>query len=539
MPQSSSIGQAQAAFGRGAWREAFTAYAAAGGDLDAADHERMAVCAYLLGRDDACTAAWEAAYRAALAAGDRPASARCACWLGLCLLLGGRPAQAGGWFARAGGLLDDGSVTCPAAGYLLVPQVLEALGGGEPARARDLAATAAGLGERFADPDLRALGALGHGQALIALGEVAAGTAWLDEAMVAVTAAEVGPITAGIVYCAVILECMQIFDLARASEWTGALGSWCDAQPDVVPFRGQCLVHRSQLQQAEGDWPEAFTTAAAARARLADPPHPALGLACYQVAELHRLAGAHAEAEAAYREASRHGHQPLPGLALLALDRGDVPGAVAMIERALQEPWPVPGRPALLAAAVDVLVAGDRLPGARAAAGELAAIAAGSPSPVLRAAAAQATATVLVAEAEPAAALAGLRAAAGAWRSLRLPYEAARVSALLAQAYRALGDQLAADLELDNARRGFAELGAVADLARLPVATPGRGSPVLSDREREVLGLVCQGRTNREIAAALAISRHTVGRHLENIFAKLGVSSRAAATAYAYEHDLR
>jgi DNA-binding NarL/FixJ family response regulator len=545
---TSSVEAAHEAYAREDWAAAFTGFSAAvaeGGPaaLDAIGHERRAVAAYLVGADDDSTAAWEAAHRAALAHGDPATAARCAFWLGLGLLLRGHPARAGGWLARAQRLIDEDGLDCVAAGYLLVPALLGALEAGDPAGGRDLAVEATAVGRRFDEPDLRAFGILGHGQALIALGDVTGGLTRLDEVMVSVTAGEVGPIATGIVYCAVILECMVLLDLPRATEWTGALGEWCDAQADLVPFRGQCLVHRSQLQQAAGDWAEASTTAEAACRRLTDPPHPALGMACYQQAELHRLRGAFDQAEAAYRRASRHGRSPVPGLALLELARGEVGAAAATIERARREAaGPIVERPALLAAAVEILGAAGDGPGARAAADELRALAAGSASEVLVALAAQATGTVLVGEGDPAAALAGLRTAATVWRSLHMPYEAARTAVVLATACAALGDRVSAQLELDNAREAFAALGAQPDLDRLdrlvavaPVTGP---AAVLSPREHEVLVLVAAGRTNREIAGELVISQHTVGRHLENIFTKLGVTSRAAATAYGYEHDL-
>jgi DNA-binding CsgD family transcriptional regulator len=357
--------------------------------------------------------------------------------------------------------------------------------------------------------------------------------------MVSVVAGDVGPMATGIVYCAVILECMALFDLARATEWTAALSSWCDAQPALVPYRGQCLVHRSQVQQAAGDWHTANASIAAACRHLTDPPHPALGLAHYQEAELHRLVGRFDEADAAYRLASRLGHHPMPGVALLQLARGDAGGARVTILRALDETGEARARPPLLTAAVDILrAAGDTL-GARAAADELQVAASSSSSPLLAAMAAHALGAVLVAEGDPVAAIPSLRRAAEGFRALHMPYEMARTAVAAGLARTALGDHATAEMELDNAGATFADLGAGPDLQRVD-ALRGRPGPDagLSPREREVLGLVVEGRTNRQIAEALMISPHTVRRHLENIFAKLGVNSGAAATAYAYEHGL-
>jgi ATP/maltotriose-dependent transcriptional regulator MalT len=172
-------------------------------------------------------------------------------------------------------------------------------------------------------------------------------------------------------------------------------------------------------------------------------------------------------------------------------------------------------------------------------------LAAGSSSQVLEALSAQVLGTVALATGDADAALRDLRVAAMGWQQLRMPYEGARTAVVLGQACAALGDRATATLEYDRARRAFADLGAAPDLARVPTAgdeTPAARAPgserPLSEREREVLTQVAAGRTNRQIAEALTISEHTVGRHLENIFAKLGVTSRAAATAAAYERDL-
>jgi DNA-binding NarL/FixJ family response regulator len=344
-----------------------------------------------------------------------------------------------------------------------------------------------------------------------------------------------------------MLECMQVFDLARAAEWTEALHGWCEGQPDLVPYRGQCLVHRSQLQQTAGDWASAFDSAAAACDRLAHPPHPALGLARYQEAELHRLRGSYDEATAAYAAASAHGHDPMPGMALLELARGDVDDAAAGIRRALDTVTVGSRRPGLLAAAVDILREARDADGVRRAADELRVVADLSPSIVLHAMADQARGAALLTEGDAAGALTSLRSAHETWTSLQMPLETARTSVLLGLGCLSLGDRGSAMLEFENAESIFTSLGAVPDADRLralpqtiqvrSVAATDNSSD-LSAREIEVLTHVASGRTNRQIASALTISQHTVGRHLENVFAKLGVNSRAAATAYAYEHGL-
>jgi len=500
---TASIDQARAAFARQAWGEAFASFVAAAerAPLAAADHERLAVCAYLVGADEDCAAAWEAAHRASLEDGNQAHAARRAFWLALCLMFRGQMAQAGGWLGRAERIVADSDIDCPASGYLKIPELLGALQA-DPEAARDLAVQAIRLGVRFDDADLRAFGTLGHGQALLAMGDTAGGRARLDEVMVSVTAGEVGPITSGIVYCAVILECMNLFDLRRATEWTGALSSWCDAQPDLVPYRGQCLVHRSQLQQAAGDWPDAIKTAGEACVRLTDPPHPAVGLAFYQEAELHRLVGAFEEADAGYRKASRHGRQPMPGLALLELARGDPAAAAASIERVLKEPGNPLERPSLLAAAVEILLATGDLAAARTASEELAAIAGrASSSEMLRGLARHAQGAVLVAEGDPVAALAQLRNAASAWQALHMPYEGARTGVLVGLACAAMGDRMAADIEFGNANDTFTALAALPDAQRLAALTgaPDAGTTVtrgaggranLSAREGQVLALV-------------------------------------------------
>lgn len=547
----SAIEEARAAYAVQSWRQALSKFdeAAAEGSLGIGDYESWAVSAHLVGEDDRCASALEAGHLAAVDAGDVTAAARCAFWLAFHLMMKGKMAQAGGWLARTEAVVSEAGIDCVVSGYLLIPKLLGALGAGDTASAQQLAAQAIEVASRFQEPELRTFGTLGHGQALLAAGDTDGATRRFDEAMVSVTAGEVGPVVRGIVYCAVILECVQLYDFERAAEWTEALSRWCDSQPDLVPFRGQCLVHRSQVQQAAGDWPRAAASAEAACVHLNEPPHPALGLANYQEAELYRLRGQFDEAEASYRKASRHGHAPMPGLALLELARGRAEAAASSVVGALAEPGHPAQRPGLLVAAVEILRAAGDNAAARAAAEELAERAAASGSPALKAMAAQAMGSVLSSEGDMNAAGQALGEALRIWQGLRMPYETARASVLLGLTCAATRDQTSAELHFANAREIFEELGAAPDLERLRSLTAGLVGPVesrtgpagvdsLSAREAEVLVHVATGLTNREIAEALVISQHTVGRHLENIFTKLGVSTRAAATAWAYEHHL-
>jgi DNA-binding CsgD family transcriptional regulator len=422
----------------------------------------------------------------------------------------------------------------------MLPDALTSIGAGDFERGSVIFEQAIAIADRFADDDLRALGRQGRGRALTRLGRIQEGVALLDEAMVAVTTNEVSPITAGIIYCSVIEACFEIFDLKRAQEWTAALGRWCDAQPELMPYRGTCLVRRSEILQVHGIWTEALSEALQACERLAERSHhTSVGLAFYQVAEMHRLRGEFAKAEDAYRAASEHGKAPQPGFALLRLWQGQFELAAAAIRRARDEARDRRTKARVLAACVDICVAAGDVPGARTAADDLAAIAAELGAPLVAGYSRQAAGRVLLAESNPRAALTPLRDAASIWRELDIPYESARTSVLLGLACRALGDHDAAALELDIARRTFEKLGARPDADRVrDLARSETESSSLTARETQVLALLATGRTNRAIAKELRISEKTVARHLANIFIKIGVSTRSEATAYAFRHQL-
>ncbi len=315
MTRTDALARGRESYARRAWSDTYAHLSAADREapVEPEDLERLATAAYLSGKDS--DDIWARAHHGFLDGGDREQAARCAFWLAFGLLDRGDLARSGGWLSRAQRLLDEGKYDCVLRGYLLLPVALRHIFEGDAAASYQTFVEAGEIGDRFRDTDLGAVARHGRGRALIRLGKTAEGVALLDEAMVAVTAGEVSPLVAGDIYCSVIEACHEIFDLHRAQEWTSALANWCASQPDLVPYRGQCLIRRAELMQLHGAWPAAMDEAQRACDRLAQPPgQAAIGAAFYQRAELFRLRGELAKAEEAYRQANQHRRRPQPGL---------------------------------------------------------------------------------------------------------------------------------------------------------------------------------------------------------------------------------
>ncbi|NUR97609.1 MAG: response regulator transcription factor [Kribbellaceae bacterium] len=506
------------------WPAEYAELKAAGrrGPLPPADLDRLAVAAFVLGHDDEVAAYRERAYEAHLADGDVVAAIRSGFWLGFHLQKQGELARAAGWQARIERLVPPDELQLT--GLVAMADAALKMNSGDAAAALPLFDQNLGWAT---EPDAIVLAALGRGNCLAMLGRGPEALKALDEAMVHVTASPdsaaggVGPEVAGMAYCSVIALCLAQYDIRRAQEWTQALTGWCDQQSGLVPYRGACLVHRAQILQYRGAWTDAADAAEDACRRLTPG---AVGPAWYRLAEVERQRGRYDAAERAYSAAAADGMDVQPGLALLRAAQGRTDLAIASLDRALAEDALAVNRPMLLAARAEVAIqVGDRGT-AREAAAELNELARAD-SPYLQALAAYCEGAVRISCGDPQGAIPSLRRAWTLWQRLEMPYEGARTRLLVAQACHALGDVDAEQMELDGARNVFEQLGVHHD--------DGTG---LTPRELEVLRMLATGATNRAIANELFLSERTVARHVSNIFAKLQVPSRSAATAWALQN---
>ncbi len=499
----------------------------------------LATAAYLVGDSDASIRALQRGYRLQVDGANTLGAVRFAFWLALVLSVRGEVAVSSGWAARAERLLADQPDDVVERGYLRIHDFFRCLAAGDIPGALRAAEAMTETARRFGDPDLLAQSLVCKGRLLIYSGRVPEGLALLDEAMVGVAAGELSPIFAGNVYCAMIEGCQEVMDFGRASAWTTALTRWCDTQPDLVPFTGQCAVHRGQILRLHGAFGEALEEFNnACRRYAAAGSQPAAGLALSESGDVLRIRGDYLAAETAYDEAAGFGYEPQPGRALLLLARGRTPAAVAAVRRVLAETGDPVHRSRQLAAAVEVLIAGGHVDDATSAAVELHGIAESFGCAGLRATAAYSMALAALESNEPDRALPEARTAMQLWNGLQARHEVARAKVLVGRAYRLLGDEDSATAELTSAVKAFTELGAAPARQEAEKLLHREIAGGLTGRELEVLRLVASGNSNTEIAHRLVLSDKTVARHLTNIFTKLDVPSRTAAAAYARDHDL-
>lgn len=533
--------EARDAYERREWLAAYRALSDLdSGDLRADDFEALATTAYLLGRRNDCVQALQRAFQTHVDEGDDLAASRSAFRLALVLITGGEPTVASGWAARGERIIDDVDTDIVERGYLSIYETFRNLFAGELAAALEAAAETVESGRRFRDPDLLAHGLIASGRLTTLAGHVQDGLRLMDEAMVGVVAGEVSPVSSGIVYCTMIEGCVWVSDFGRVVEWTRALSNWCDSQPGLVAFTGQCAVHRGQLMKLHGAFASAIDelNRAAERYALAGGD-PAVGLSHQERGDVLRMIGDFAAAEEAYADATKFGSDSQPGRSLLHLARGDADAAATSIRRVLDEDDNPVVRNRLLPAAIEIMVAVGDLDEAEDYTDELREITESFGCAALRAATGLAAAQLALARDQPAAAIASVRPAIERWAELSAPYETARCRLLLGRALRQTGDEPTAESELAAARDAFIALGAKRAAREVAqqlgtVEQPGGLSP----REVEVLRLVAAGRTNAEIAGELYVAEKTVARHLSNMFTKLDVTSRTAAAAFAFEHGL-
>ena len=534
------LGLGREAYSRRAWaavRDHLTRAEPA--TLTTDDWHALATAAYLVADRDVAVQAWQNAFQAHAAAGEPLAAAMDASLIAYVHNSTGNVAVGRGWDARGQRLLEGQPEDVEARGFLAIHEFYRHLQDGDFAAAADCGRRVWEFGRRWSNGDLIAFGLVSQGRLLIYSGRVAEGVAMLDEAMACLTAGEVSPIMTGNIYCTMIEGCQEISDYRRMTEWTRALDRWCQGQLDLVPFTGQCAVHRGQILRAHGSFAEAIDELDLAVERYrAERVEAAIGLAFYERGEVLRTLGDLDAADVAFTDAAAHGKEPQPGLSLLWLARGRTAAAVAFAHRLLDEPGGPVQRAQQLPAIVEILAASGEIEAAGSAAEELVSLADSFGCEALGAQAGYASGLAALAAGDPGAALGPLRRAWKTWIGVGARYDAARARVRIALAYRALGDEESALSELTVAERTFTELGAGParrEAARLRSTSLPDG---LTAREVEVLALVANGQSNPQIAVTLFLSEKTVARHLSNIFVKTGVTSRAAAASYAHQHSL-
>jgi ATP/maltotriose-dependent transcriptional regulator MalT len=502
-------------------------------DLDA-----LAQAAWWLGRLDVAIDAHERAHQEFVASGRTDGAVMSAIYLSYNHFNKGDFAIGAAWHARAARLAQK-IPNSPAAGYFGIIECGAAYGARDFAGCLARANLVTTIGEDHHDATLIAWGIHWQGLVLIRQGHVDQGWRLLDEDILEVSLRQMQPLWAGFLYCDTIQICDELVDPRRGWQWIEITERWLTTVSGGPLYPGICRMYKANILRERGIWLEAELEARRVCDELSTLHISTAARAHYELGEIKRLIGDIESADALYMQAHRMGFDPQPGLARMRLGRGDVDAAWGHIRRALDEARDGLARARFLPDLVEIALARGDHESARSAAEELDAVATTYRSPGLRASALSARGDVLLAQPDAAAARAAFRQAAQLWNELDCPYRAARSRARAGEAYRALGDEEGAGMELEAARDVFEQLGAAPDTQRCAELLGRKAHPAgLSHREVDVLRLVAAGRSNKEIAAELFISEHTAARHMSNIFAKLAVSSRAAATAYALRHGI-
>lgn len=529
------VADSRAAYARGDWHATYDRLCQARtlSELSAEDLSLLGSAAWWLGQVKESLEISEHVYHRLYNDGDCAGAAMKALDVGLVWFIRGDMVIASGWISRARRILQE-LPEGPEHGYLIYVDATLALKSGDLSFARDAAATLQDLGHRLRTPALTSFSLVLAGLSDLSDGKVASGFAQLDEAMLPVLAGQLLPEWAGDIYCTVIHACHTLGDLHRMRAWTRATEQWCDQFSGDVVYSGICRIHRLELASIEGEWVTAEAEIEQSGADLVGRNNWVAGEAFYQLGEMRRLRGNVAGAFEAYDRARNLGTEPQPGESLLQFACGKEDAAWTGLCAALA------GRDRLacaqlLRSAVEVALARGLVDEADRFCVQLEGTAELFGTPGLRAWAGQARAALLIAQSQHAEALSILKATAATYREMHARYEIARTYELLSAAHRGLGELGAAAADSAAALAIYRELGALPDIQRLDGGQLPGG---LTRREIDVLSLIAAGATNKETAEALFISQKTVGRHLANIFTKIGVSSRTAAAAWAHGQGL-
>jgi DNA-binding CsgD family transcriptional regulator len=529
---------ARAHLDRWAWAEALDAANAFTGDgVDEGERlDVIATASWWLGRMDDSLDARERAYLAFDACDEARRAGQCAVWLWQDNMNKARPSIAGGWLRRARRHLAEYPET-PEYGNLVLREAETAHGAGDLPAALEMAREGLALARRLKLLSMEAEALQTIGRVLIDLGDVAEGMGHLDEAMLGAVEGRLTPYATGKIYCSLITACEHLGDVRRAGEWTDATMRWSERHP-LAMWPGICRVHHAALLTLRGQWDAAEREAKRACEDLGDFHLGNAAMGFTEIGDIRRRLGDFDAAEEAFARAEELTGGQSAGLALLRLAQRRIDAATTIITQLLADnAWNRLERGRLLPARVQIAVAAGDVGAAAEAVAELSQIAADFDSALFTANALTARGRLELAQDDPAAAGKTLRDALREWQGLDVPYEVATVRLLLGQACRECGDEEAAAKSFATAEAIFERLGAALDARHVRDLTEGGASASpggLTDRETDVLRLVADGKTNKEIATELFLSERTVARHLSNIFTKIGVTTRTAAAAFFY-----